>query len=142
VNPLRRFLLGSGRLGPELRTAVENEGIVLLAEELSGSITYRNYRAPGRRSTLRKRGQNGAIAISGRRLVVTRANNWKEVDVPLDDPKLGCFAVGLDEPDRFCLSWEASDFHDDRSGTVELRFSTPEAGRVVELLQARGVKPR
>jgi hypothetical protein len=55
VNSLRRVLPGSGRLAEELRAALTAEGLVLLEENLTGSITYRNYRAPGQRSSLKRR---------------------------------------------------------------------------------------
>ncbi len=141
VSLLRRLFLGPGELPADDRAVVEGEGIQVLAERLRGTVTYRNYRAPDRHSSFLKRSQNGAIAISGRRLVVVR-NRDKEIDIPLDDPRLAKLAAGLDEPERFCLSWDAGDLHDDRAGTVELRFSTPEAQRIVALLQERGVRPR
>jgi hypothetical protein len=141
VSLLRRLFLGPGELSAADRAAVEGEGIQVLAERLRGTVTYRNYRAPDRHATFLKRSQNGAIAISGRRLVVLR-NRVKEIDIPLDDPQLAKLAIGLDEPDRFCLSWDAGDLHADRAGTVELRFSTPDAQRIVTLLQQRGVMPR
>jgi hypothetical protein len=141
VSLLRRLFLGTGELPADDRAAVEHEGIQVLAERLRGTVTYRNYRAPDRHATFLKRSQNGAIAISGRRLVVQR-NRVKEIDLPLDDPLLAKLAIGLDEPDRLCLSWDAGDLHGDRAGTVELRFSTPEAGRIVALLHERGVTPR
>jgi hypothetical protein len=141
VSLLRRVFLGAGELSADDRAAVERDGIQVLAEGLRGTVTYRNYRAPDRRATFLKRSQNGALAISGRRLVVLR-NRVKEIDLPLEDPRLGKLAIGLDKPDRFCLSWDARDFHADRAGAVELRFSTPEAVRIVALLQRRGVTPR
>jgi hypothetical protein len=69
VNPLRRALLGSGRLPEELRATLNAEGLVLLDEELTGSITYRNYRAPGQYSSWKKEPTSGAIAVTPNRLV-------------------------------------------------------------------------
>ena len=102
MNVLRRLLLGSGRFPDELGTALRAEGVELLEEGLSGSVTFRDYKAPGRRYSLRK--------------------------------------VALDEPDRVRLGYSAQAFHGDRSGTVELRFTTPRAAWLVERLTAIGAR--
>jgi len=66
VNPFK-FLLGSATMPANLRSSLEAEGITFLAEGLTGSITYRNYRAPGKYYGIAKQGTAGAIGISGQR---------------------------------------------------------------------------
>ena len=56
MNPFRRILLGTGCLPDELRGEVMAEGVLLLEEGLRGSVTYRHYRAPGRRANWSKSG--------------------------------------------------------------------------------------
>jgi hypothetical protein len=136
VNPLRRLLLGSGRFPEGLRAELQAEHAEVLEEGLRGSITYRGYRAPGRRYSFRKVAVSGAIALTQRRLVV-RVGRGQEVDLALDDARLSALRATLDEPDRLCLAFDAGAFRDDRSGTVELRLTTARAGRVVELLGSR-----
>jgi hypothetical protein len=135
MNVLRRLLLGSGRFPDGLATSLRGEGVEVLDEGLSGSVTFRDYRAPGRRYSLRKMAVNGAIALTTRRVVVWYGRH-KEVDIPVDHALLGALSAALDEPDRLRLSYSAQAFHRDRSGTVELRFTTPEAARLVERLTA------
>ncbi|WP_354702012.1 hypothetical protein DSM112329_02358 [Paraconexibacter sp. AEG42_29] len=132
---LRRLLTGSGRLPDDLRTALEAEGIVLLLEELPGSTTYRNYRAPGKRSNWKKQGTSGAIAVTGRRVVAWTSFNGREVDVPRDGPLPDGLEV-VREDDAVCFTYDAAAFHADRSGTVEVRLRTDEAGQVVALATA------
>jgi hypothetical protein len=139
VNVLRRLLLGSGRFPDELGTTLRAEGVELLEEGLSGSVTFRDYKAPGRRYSWRKVAVNGAIALTTRRLVVW-CGRHKEVDIPIDHPLLGAVSAGRDEPDRVRLSYSAQAFHGDRSGTVELRFTTPRAAWLVERLTAMGAR--
>jgi hypothetical protein len=67
---LRRLLLGSGRFPEELGTALRAEGFEVLEEGLPGSVTFRDYRAPGKRYSLRKVAVNGSIALTARRIVV------------------------------------------------------------------------
>lgn len=51
----------------------------MLEEGLSGSVTFRDYKAPGKRYSLRKVAVNGAIALTARRIVVWYGRH-KEVD--------------------------------------------------------------
>lgn len=48
MNPFK-FLLGSATMPARLRSSLKAEGITFLAEGLTGSIPYRNYKAPGKR---------------------------------------------------------------------------------------------
>jgi hypothetical protein len=135
VKPLRRALLGSGRLPEDLRAALIAEGLVVLEEELTGSITYRNYRAPGQRSSWKKEATSGAIAVTANRLVVWTGRS-KHIDVPLDHPLRAAIEVSLDPPDRVCLGYDAAAFGPSRSGQVEVRLRTPQAAHIVDVLTA------
>jgi hypothetical protein len=134
VNPLRRVFLGSGRLPDDLRGSLTAEGIVLLDEGLSGSVTYINYRAPGRSSSWRKAPFTGAIAITGQRLVVAASRGGKPINVPLADPLRDAVKVSADGPDKVLFSVDPSAFDPRKSGTVEVRLRTPRAAEVVALL--------
>ena len=81
VNPLRRVFTGSGRLPDDLRAALAAEGVVFLEEGLPGSVTYRNYRAPGQYSSWRKVPFTGAIAITGQRMVVAASRGGPVIAV-------------------------------------------------------------
>jgi hypothetical protein len=133
VNPLRRMLLGSGRLPAELGSDLAMESLLLLDEGLSGSITFRHYRAPRSRSSWRKEPISGAIAVSSRRLVVW-AGRSKHIDVPLTHPLRTAIEVTVDRPGRVCFGYDAAAFNTSRSGRVELRLRTAHAARVAELL--------
>ncbi|MBL7491136.1 hypothetical protein I6A60_27410 [Frankia sp. AgB1.9] len=133
MNPLRRLLLGTGRLPADLRATLGAEGISFLAEGLAGSVTYRNYRAPGQRSSWRKEAVSGAIAVSSRRLVVW-AGRGKHIDVPLSGPLLATLGITSEAPDRVRFGYDAGRFSSTRSGTVEVSLRTPQATRVAELL--------
>lgn len=137
VNPLRRVFLGSGQLPDDLRTSLGVEGFLLLEEGLSGSVTYRNYRAPGQYSSWRKVAFTGAVAITTHRLVVTASRGAKHIDVPLRDPRRTAVSVSNDRPDRVLFAIDPAAFDPRRSGTVEVRVRTPRAPEVVALLNGR-----
>ncbi|HLM09116.1 MAG TPA: hypothetical protein VK307_05370 [Thermoleophilaceae bacterium] len=139
MNPIRRLLLGSGRFPAEVGDQLRTEGVEVLDEGRPGSITYRDYRAPGKRFTLRKVAVNGAVALTSRRVIVWYGRQ-RQVDIPVDDPLLGELSVGLDQPDRICLSYAAEAFHADRSGTLEVRLTTDHAQRLLDRLTALGAR--
>jgi hypothetical protein len=134
VNPLRRVLLGSGRLSADLRASLAAEGIVLLEEGLSGSVTYRNYRSPRFAASWRKMAFTGAIAITGQRFVVAASRGGKPVDVPLTHELRRAVTVRTDRSDRVVFTVDPSAFDPRKSGTVEVRLRTPRAPEVAALL--------
>jgi hypothetical protein len=122
-------LFFSGKLPEPLRAELEAEGVVLLEEDLRGTITYRNYRAPGRRYGLRKARIAGAIAVTRQRIVAWGMGG-RQVDVPLGHPGI---EVARDGEEKVVFAYDASAFHANRSGRVEVRLRTPSAARIVEL---------
>jgi hypothetical protein len=135
VKPLRRALLGSGRLSDQFRDALSAEGMLLLEEELPGSITYRNYRAPGRYSSWKKEPTSGAIAITASRLVVWTGKS-KHIDLPRSGPLRTAVEVTLDGADHVRFGYDAGRFSAERSGQVEVRLRTSQAARIVGFLSA------
>ena len=78
-------LFYSGKLPQPLRAELDAEGVVLLEEDLRGTVTYRNYRAPGKRYGIRKTRIAGAIAVTRQR-VVAWGMGGRQIDVPLGYP--------------------------------------------------------
>jgi hypothetical protein len=138
---LRAFLLriGIGALPAITRSAIEPEGIEILEEGLWGSITFRNYRAPGRYSSWKRSGILGSIALTSRR-IVAYGFAQRLLDIPYDHPTFAAVAFALEGQGRLCATFEASAFHADRSGTIEVRLRTPQAARIIELLRQRGAR--
>jgi hypothetical protein len=134
VNPLRRVFLGSGLLPDDLRTSLLAEGVVLLEEGLPGTVTYINYRAPGRFSSWRRVAFSGAVAITGQRFAVFASRGGKPIDVPLADGRRSAVKVSADGPDKVLFSVDPSAFDPQKSGTVEVRLRTARAPEVVALL--------
>jgi hypothetical protein len=136
LKALMQWFRNRRRIPEAVCAALEAEGIILIAEDLRGSITFRNYRAPGRYSSWRRQALGGAIALSQRR-VVAYSGTTRLLDLPYDQPTIKAIDVQLEKPNRLLIVFEASAFHADRSGTIELRFGTPQAAQIVELLQRR-----
>jgi hypothetical protein len=131
---LRRLFLGSGRFPEDLRAELIAEGPAVLEEGLGGSITFRHFRAPRKRTNWQRVGISGAIAASDRRLVIWGAR-CKQVDVPFADPRFAGLEVAAERPGRLLIAYRAEEFSDERSGRVEIRLRCPNAGHVAELLE-------
>lgn len=129
MNPLRRLRRRrTGQLPEQLRTELAAEGVQLLEEQLSGSITVRGYRAPREYASWKKELVSGALVITRRRLVVW-VRGSKHIDLPLGHPMRDALEVVAERPDRLRLGYEASDFDESRSGRVEVRLRPAHATR-------------
>lgn len=119
------------RLPDPLRTAVTGEGLVALAEDLTGSITYRRYRAGGLTIRRRRVAIVGAVAVSRSRLVVWTSGS-KHVDVAFAQPLWLALAISTEGSSTLRISYRAESFRPDRSGRVDLRLATDRAAELAE----------
>ena len=126
-------LFGAGKIPAPLMSELNAEGIVVFDEGVKGSVTYRNFSAPGKRFSWRRQGFSGSIALTKLRLVAVAFSKFL-INVPVTDERLHAIHFSVEDNGSFCVTFDASLFHDDWSGTIEYRFKTPEAQRLVELL--------
>ena len=137
---MRRSLLWTlFRLGTvpwRIRPMLEDEGIVLLDEGIPGSITYRNFRAPGRRHSLKSVAFAGSLVLTNRRFAAF-AFSRPVLNVPPDDPRLDQVQIEAPDPGTFTLSYDVALFRPRWSGTVTVRYRTPLAPSFVEQLGHR-----
>ena len=127
-------LFGAGKIPAPLMSELTSEGIVLFDEGVKGSVTYRNFRAPGRASSWRRQLFAGSIALTKLRLVAVAYSKFL-INVPLTDKRIHAMHYAVESSGAFCVTFDATLFHADWSGTIEYRFKTPEGQRLVELLQ-------
>lgn len=129
-------LFGFGSLPKAMRPILEQEGIVLVEEGIGGWMIFRNFRAPGRRYSYRRRWFTGSLVVTDRRFAGFAVSK-PVINVPLDGPHLAKLETSVeDEGSVLVVSFESSDFHDDWSGTIECRFSTPKAPLFLERIDA------
>lgn len=134
AKPLFYRLFGIGKLPESIMSPLQTEGIVLFDEAVKGSVTYRNFHKPGKRTAWERRWFRGAIVLTKARLLAL----WGAdplINVPLADPRLGSMEFSFEGKDVFCTRFDAGLFHDDWSGTIEYRFHTDQAKQFLELTQ-------
>jgi hypothetical protein len=127
-------LFSVGKLPTSVLAALTQEGILLVDEGVPASATYRNFRAPGRRSGWRWTGFTAAIALTQRRLLAL-AYTSPIIDIALTDQRIRDMRYTLEAGPRLCVAFDAGLFHADWSGRIEYRFRTPQAQQFLELMQ-------
>lgn len=139
VGWLTRLLLGDGKLKPELRAALEAEGLVLVEEGLFGWITYRHFKAPGRRFNGKVAGERLALAISEQRFVVyCRSGTVDLIDSPFTEPNLRALEVSLEGSNKVALRIDYDVIDAPKvSGQLTIRAKTTSAPTIVEQLLKR-----
>ena len=129
-------LFGFGNLPKAMRPILEREGIVLAEEGIGGSITFRKFRAPGRRYSYRKNWFTGSLVVTELRFAAF-AFRRPVINVPIEGPHIGKLAGSLEKDGNvLVVAFESADFHDDWSGAIECRFRTTKARLFLERLDA------
>lgn len=128
-------LLRRGGLPDDARAGVEAEGVLLLEEGLRASVTYRDYRAPGRRSSLRRDWTKAALAVTKERLAVY-VGGRPFVNVPFGDDRFA--ALAIDRQDRdLAIAFDPSAFDPSRSGGIEVRVRPANASAALALIRSQ-----
>ena len=126
-------LFGVGKIPEPLMSELKNEGIIMLDEGVKGSVTYRNFSAPGKRFSWRRQWFPASIALTKIRLLALRYSN-PIINVPLTDERIRAMQFSLENGAGLCAAFDAALFHADWSGTIEYRFRTPQGQQFLELL--------
>ena len=130
-------LFGFGGVPQAMKPILEQEGIVLLDEGIGGSITFRNFRAPGKRYSYRKNWFTGSLVVTKLRFAGF-AFSRPVINVPLEGPHLDKLDCSLEKEHAILhVAFDSSDFHEEWSGAIECRFRTPKARQFLERLKAR-----
>jgi hypothetical protein len=119
-----------------LAERLKGEGVLLSAEKVKGSVTYIDFRAPGRYSNWKRQWYRASIALTKLRLTALRASQTM-IDVPLTDERIRKMQFSLEKSDTLLVAFDASLFHQDWSGQIEYRFRTEQAQAFLDKLRER-----
>lgn len=122
-----------------MRAALESEGVVVLEEDVSGSIRYSHFKAPGRRSHGKVVPVRMALAVTEKRLVAySSSGRNKLMDSPWDAPNLRALTVTVEGDDTAAFHVDYGKLDEPKvSGEITIRAKTPNAAAVVGHVQAR-----
>ncbi len=103
---------------------IQKEGVVLLEQGLGGSITFRNFRAPGRRYGWKRRWFSGSIVLTNQHLLAF-AFSKPVIGIAWSDRKIRRLKTVVQDNNTLSIKYDAADFNKDWSGEMELRYTTP-----------------
>ena len=127
-------LFGTGKMPWELRSQLQLEGLALFDEGIKGSVTYLDFRRPGKYSGWRRQWFSACIALTNQRIVGLQYAK-PIINVPLADPRLKQMQFSAENAETLLVRFDPALFHNDWSGTIEYRFRTEYATNFIEGLQ-------
>ena len=125
---------GLGKIPRKVRVTVESEGIILLEEGVNGSVTFRNFHAPGKHYQLRRNWFIGSLVITNNHFLAFTFFR-PIIGVPLDDQKIRALDISLENNDVLLIIFDVSVFHEGWQGIIECRYTTTKAPLFLDKLQ-------
>jgi hypothetical protein len=129
-------LFGIGKVPEQFMTTLRAVGILALDEGIKGSITYRDFHAPGKYSAWRRQWFTGSLVLTQVRLISLLSLSTA-IDVPLTDERIRSMRFSVEKEGTLLVAFDPSLFHPRWSGTMEYRFRTSEAEAFLEKLRER-----
>jgi hypothetical protein len=130
-----------GRLPEAVRAQLESEGRILyLAEGIWETALFRDFKAPGFRSSHRRMSFIGYFALSEHRVVV-RAKCFHEINIntAYDDALFKAITFTV-QPKYLSLGYDASAQSASASGQVEIRLHLPDVPAAATILEQAGAR--
>lgn len=132
-------LFGVGKISEVLRQELKNEGIIAAEEGVKSTITYKNFRAPGRYSNWKRRWITGGFALTEKRLVLLQYAT-QVVTLPLTDERFGKIKISCEGNDVLLFAFDPSLFLENSTGEIEWRFRTKDAPEILNLINPKTVE--
>ncbi len=129
-------LFKAGKLPSKLESQIHREGIVLFDEGIGGSVTYRGFRAPGRRHGFRRSWFSGSIVLTKEHFLAFQFSR-PIIGVPWNHDKIGELNCCLEGDQILRVAFDAAAFYEDWSGGIEVRFSTLMAQSFLDVIKQK-----
>lgn len=120
------FTVRAKKVAAFYRTNLQPEGIVLFEEDVKGSMTFHNFRSPGRYANWRKVAITSLVILTGKRLLALKGSS-PIIDVPFTDARLRQIKFSLENETTLLVAFDANLFQPEWSGAIEYRFKTTKA---------------
>ncbi|MGI8788311.1 MAG: hypothetical protein ACR2HG_11180 [Pyrinomonadaceae bacterium] len=120
------FTFRAKKVAAIYRTQLQPETIILFEEDVKGSMTYRDFRSPGRYDSWRKVLITALVVLTQKRILVLKGSN-PIIDVPLTDERLKQMNFSIENETTLLVRFDANLFQPEWSGAIEYRFKTAKA---------------
>ena len=124
-------IFGTGKIRETLLNELKGEEIIASDEGIKSTLTYKNFRAPGRYSNWKRRWFSGAIALTKKRLVLQQYSQ-PVINLELTDARFEQIKISLETVDTLLFEFEPNLFLADSSGQIEWRCRTPHAKVIID----------
>jgi hypothetical protein len=127
------FSIRARKVAAVYKAQLQPEGIVLFEEDVKGSMTFRNFRSPGRYDSWRKVLITSLVALTKTRLLALKGSS-PIINVPFTDERLRQMKFSLEGEKTLLVAFDANLFQPDWSGEIEYRFHTTQAQEFLQKL--------
>ena len=127
------FTVRAKKVAAIYKAQLEPEGIVLFEEDVSGSMTFRNFRNPGRYANWRKVAITSLLILTKKNIIALKGAS-PIINVPLTDTRLREMKFSLEGETTLLVAFAANLFQPDWSGEIEYRFKTSKAREFLQKL--------
>lgn len=132
-------LFGVGSVPKKVRPVLEREGVVARDEGIGGWFIAKHVNASGKRYRHRTERFSGCLVVTKAR-VICYTYSKRQINISVEDPRIVNLYVDTPTAQMLCLSFESSDFHEERQGVIVFRFATDQALSFREALVAIGAQ--
>lgn len=127
-------IFGAGKVRETLLSELKTEEIIASDEGIKSTLTYKNFRAPGRYSNWKRRWFSGAIALTKKRLILQQYSQ-PVINIELTNERLQKIKVSLETEDTLLFEFEPNLFLENSTGNIEWRCRTPHAKIIADYLR-------
>lgn len=127
-------LFRAGAIPKNVRARLAQEAVLLQEEGVCGSLTFRDFRAPGRVHRLKVQRFAGSLVLTRQHLLAF-AWSMPVIGLSWQDAKIRALNGTVESGNTLCLSYDAALFNRDWSGIIEVRYRTSMAAAVLENLR-------
>lgn len=119
-------LFGLGAVPKQLLPVLQQEGIVVIDEGMSGRFITKYVNGPRKRYRNRSEGFSGCLVVTKER-VICHTYSKRQINISVKDPKVLKLYVDVPEEKKLSISFESSIFREGWEGVIELSFCTEKA---------------
>jgi hypothetical protein len=124
-----------GRLPLADKKQLQAEGVQQIVEGIHITVTYRNYKAPGKYFSYKSQMLVGSIALTQQR-IIAYAINRKIMNIAYAHKGFAQLSIRTETDYKLLIGVDASIMNSKSSGSIEFCFHTCKAGQLMEQIKS------
>jgi hypothetical protein len=130
---IKKWFANLHKLPAEQMDAFRAEGLVVVDEWIKAKLTYRDFKAPGKRFLYKSIWFKSCVVVTNKRIFAA-AYAKIGIDVPFTDERIKRMEASV-EDGRLLIGFDASLFQPTWSGRMEYGFTIPDAQKAVDAIR-------